>query len=224
MVDNKYSSQFDRLLSIEKRLSEIVELNNKLTEELKEKLMTPPTFKSSTVTSVKISSKVDSSIILKNFPTKPEPKSVINSFCNLFKVKENAIKDFYVQSSANSKNNNVSSHQVVISFKNHNTKVSVFKEKTKRSLHASQFMPGLKVGKNQTINCTHNYSNFNLFVQRSLYRLHSNKLISAYRYRDAMFFVQLNGSEGWAAVDGYRKLRMITRQLQNKVVSTFYSN
>lgn len=164
-------------------------------------------------------------IILKNFPTKPDPDTVIKNFCDVFAIDLRCIKEYYyvsytrtqqTQQAGSSAQNSKLLHFVVIAFKTKSMKVDVFKKKSKRgSLVLKELLPDTTDNKETIIKCTNKLTKFNLYAQKVLYKALDLKLIHQYRFHNNLFQIKAEENSKWFRMDSFSKVKDFDQQPRN---------
>lgn len=161
---------------------------------------------------------MDKDIILKGFPTKPDPDIVLKNFVEHFDLNLGQIREHYYVNYTKHKtgnSNDRSLHFVVISFKSKSTKVEVFKKKkAKGSLLLKNVLPDDSTNANTIIKCSNKLTKFNLYVQHIMYKAQEMEKIAEYKYHNYLFQYKLAENEKkWIRIDTYEKIKEISRQV-----------
>lgn len=164
---------------------------------------------------------METDMILKDFPSKPDPDIVLENFLQIFDLNKDTVREHYhvaYEVNNNKSNDEMPSssaapkskilHFVVIKFKSKTTKTDVFNIKKKRGpLFLSELLPTMESSKKTVIRCSNKLSKFNLLVQRTLYKAVDEKRVFAYRYHNHLFQVQITETSKWIRIDSYEALK-----------------
>lgn len=197
--------------------SELEDQIHKLSERLEDNILQSE--HNSTQTLYIQQSLMDKEIILKGFPTKPDPEIVVENFVKFFEVDKTAIKEYYHvsysknQAEASTTTNQKLSHFVVIGFKNKSTKISVFAKKKKKGSPLLKNLIPQSSSPETLIKCANKLTKFNLYVQRVLYKVHQQKTIKEYRYHNHLFQIKLEEDGKWIRIDTYKKVNELDQQI-----------
>lgn len=163
---------------------------------------------------------MDKDLILKGFPTKPDPETVVKNFIKHYDLNIGHVREYYyVDYSKNTKQNSASSknrslHFVVISFKSKSAKVEAFKKKKEKGLPLlKNLLPDATENRDAIIKCSNKLTKFNLHVQHILYKAQEKKIIFEYRYHNYLFQCKQEENSEWFRIDSYKKIKIISQEV-----------
>lgn len=180
------------------------------------------TYSNTVSTNYLLQKNLDNDIFLKGFLTEPDPKVVVQSLMNVFGVDLSTVSSYhyvnYTTRPATGYTNGKPLHFVAITFKTKDAKIEFFKaKKSYQDNKGSVMWSQLETSNDHpdasstTIKITNKLSKFNLFIQKTLYRLHAQKIIQEYRYHNCLFQFKPNEQSDWIRIETYNKLKAFVR-------------
>lgn len=151
--------------------------------------------------------KIDNDLIIRGFPGKPDHKVVRDNFINIFNLDPVAISSSYYFPYT-SKFSGKTSHNVIISFRDIETKMNVLSlKKQSGPLLLSQLtleFPGTSEA--STVTYTNRLTKFNLYAINQLNKTKSAGLIFKVRYHNLCFGVMEKKNSNWIRITNHAEL------------------
>lgn len=234
-LEERCDQKDTHLQNVEDRVHDIEDNQNSLKKELEEKIAqlsvkvdenSQQSIHNTTQTLCIQQSLMDNDIILKGFPSKPDPDIVLNNFVNFYGINKMSIHEYYHvsytkhQKVASSQSNEKMLHFIVISFKSKSTKVKVFESKKKKGSPLLKNLIPDSSTPDILIKCANKLTKFNLYAQRILYKSHQQKIISEYRFHNHLFQIKVQEDSNWIRVDTYKQVN----DLNQKTMKTQQEN
>jgi hypothetical protein len=195
LLEQKFNSKIEALTN------EILEWKNKCeTLELNQQ-------KTLTTNNVLLQNKLDNDIIIRGFPAKPDSKTVCDNFLSCFQLDNSVIRSqYYFQ--FDSKYSKKTSHNVILSFKEIETKMNILQRKKDLGpILLSRLQPGMSASSSCTVTYSNRLSKFNLHAIFHLNKAKENKLIHSVRYHNLCFQIKESEKSGWLRISNNSELK-----------------
>ena len=179
---------------------------------------------------------IDTHIFISGFPTEPDEKEVTSSLMAFYDIPEDSIDFKYSYKFTPKKIPNATStpshmnqratkthYQMVIAFKDHQTKSKLMKSKREKGPIAYEQLSNKQMSMDEakvTIRCVNRLSKFNLKVQRELLTAKNQQHITSFQLHNGLFRMKVEENLGWKIIDTEAALKpYISSHQQNNIAA-----
>ncbi len=205
IADNKI-----KLEALDRKISTEIEALNKMMKDLSGKFENLDTDnkKSMSTVNVLLQSKIDNDIIIRGFPRKPESELVCDNFIKYFNLDRSEVLSHYYFPYT-SKFSGKTSHNVIISFREKQTKMNILSRKKQLGpLLLNRLVPDQSSSTNiATVTYTNRLSKFNLHAIYHLNKAKNAGKVFSIRFHNLCFAVKETERCQWTRISNTEELQ-----------------